>query len=66
MKLYKRPGDRSPVLWEPDDTDIGKQAVESVTGAVEAFPADVTAEEAAQIRAEYWQLIEQQSSGGSS
>lgn len=57
--LYQRPGNRMselPIHWNPEDETLGKQAVESVVGQVQNYPADVTAEEAAQIREEYQQL----------
>lgn len=64
--LYQRPGSRAPVRWEPQYETLGKQAVESVAGAVESYPVDVTDTQAAQIREEYQRLVEEQSSGGSS
>lgn len=66
VTLYTRPGDRVQIYWEPEETDLGKQAVESVRGTVDGFPVDVTAEEAEMIREEYAALLEQQTSGGSS
>lgn len=56
--LYCRISDGITVNWEPDETDLGKQAVESVVGSVESYPADVTDEQAKQIREEYQSLIE--------
>lgn len=64
-KLYRRPGGRVPIYWEPDQTDLGKQAVEAKAGPVDNFPADVTEEQAAAIREEYARLLNQQTSGGS-
>jgi len=58
--LYTRPGGRAPIHWEPDQPDLGRQAVESVVGAPDSYPADVTDEEAEQIREKYQQLLEQQ------
>jgi len=65
VSLYRR-GDAPPIYWEPDQTDLGRQAVESVVGAPDSYPADVTNETAAAIREEYQRLVEQQTSGGSS
>jgi len=58
--LYTRPGNRVSVYWDPENKTIGKQAVESVVGPVESYPADVTNEQAEKIREEYAALLEQQ------
>jgi len=63
VKLYARPGP-APIYWTPDNADLGKQAVESVVGPVESYPADVTNEQAEKIREEYAALLEQQTNRG--
>lgn len=63
--LYTRAGDRAPIHWEPDETDLGRQAVESAVGSIDTYPVDVDRQTAAQIRAEYQRLVDEQTSGGS-
>jgi len=64
--LYTRPSVGAPIHWDPDKTDHGRQAIESVVGPVDAYPVEVTDEQTAQIREEYQRLLEQQTDGGSS
>jgi len=63
--LYERSGNRVPIHWTPDQTNLGKRAVENVVGTPDSYPVDVDDETAAEIRAEYQRLVEEQTSGGS-
>jgi len=56
VTLYTRQRNSLLVRWEPDDENAGQKAVEAVVGAVESFPAEVTNDQAEQIREQYEEL----------
>lgn len=40
-------------MWDPDDTDAGREAVEAVVGTVDDYPVEVDDDTASEIREEY-------------
>ena len=56
MKLYQRPGNRVPVKWSPSDETAGREAVSDVVGEPDEWPAEVDNDDAAAIRARYYEL----------
>lgn len=62
--LYRRTDGHTPIPWEPEHINHGKQAVESVVDTPDSYPVDVDSQTAAQIREEYRKLVEQQTDGG--
>ena len=53
--MYVRKNNTHPVEWNPDDEDLGLEAVESVTGGVDV-PVEVDSTTSSEIRAEYREL----------
>lgn len=56
MTLYRRPGGAAPVGWEPDDVGLGKEAITEIVGEPDSWPAEVSNEEAEEIREMYEKL----------
>jgi len=65
LSLYVRYSSGGAIRWEPPESAIGRTAVESVVGPADSYPVEVDSETAAEIRAEYQRLREEQTSGGS-
>ena len=53
--MYVRTDQTHPVEWNPDDEELGLEAVESVTGSVDV-PVEVDSSTASKIRTKYREL----------